>query len=456
MTFVFSVLTALTMFTELTGAEEPWKSGSARIKITPTEYIWMSGYGNRDRPAEGKLTDLWAKATVLEDPRGHQAVLITLDLVGIHRQIAERAFVELSARYQLAREQIAFCCSHTHTGPVVGHNLDPLHYRQINATEQKKIDRFTRVLNGQIVEVVDRAMAKKVACKLTWGSGTSTFAVNRRQNRPEAEVPQRRVAGTLTGPFDHDVPVLAVHDMDGNLKTVVFGYACHATVLSFYQWSGDYPGFAQIELEKSHPGCLAMFWAGCGADQNPLPRRTVELAQHYGRRLADAVDAVLLTSQMTEVVGTLQTAYREIDLAFDDLPTKEDLERQAQSGNRFEVARANMLLEQVNAGQPLQQNYPYPVSLWKIGDDIQFISLGGEVVVDFAIRLKAELAGMKTWVAGYSNDVMAYIPSRRVLIEGGYEGEGAMVYYGLPTKWSLDVEESIVREVHRQIQERKN
>ena len=115
-----------------------------------------------------------------------------------------------------------------------------------------------------------------------------------------------------------------------------------------------------------------------------------------------------------------------------------------------------MLLEQINAGQPLQQNYPYPVSLWKIGDDIQFISLGGEVVVDFAIRLKAELAGMKTWVAGYSNDVMAYIPSRRVLIEGGYEGEGAMVYYGLPTKWSLDVEESIVREVHRQIQEPKN
>lgn len=456
MTFVFSVLTALTMFTELTGAEEPWKSGSARIKITPSEYVWMSGYGSRDRPAEGKLTDLWAKATVLEDPTGHQAVLITLDLVGIHRQIAERAFVELSARYQLGRDQIAFCCSHTHTGPVVGHNLDPLHYRQINATEQKKIDRFTRVLNGQIVEVVDRAMANKVACKLTWGSGTSTFAVNRRQNRPEAEVPQRRVAGTLTGPFDHDVPVLAVHDMNGNLKTVVFGYACHATVLSFYQWSGDYPGFAQIELEKSHPGCLAMFWAGCGADQNPLPRRTVELAQHYGRRLADAVDAVLLTSQMTEVAGTLQTAYREIDLAYDDLPTQEDLERQARSDNRFEVARANMLLEQINAGQPLEKNYPYPVSLWKIGDDIQFISLGGEVVVDFAIRLKAELAGMKTWVAGYSNDVMAYIPSRRVLIEGGYEGEGAMVYYGLPTKWSLDVEESIVREVHRQIQEPKN
>jgi hypothetical protein len=49
-------------------------------------------------------------------------------------------------------------------------------------------------------------------------------------------------------------------------------------------------------------------------------------------------------------------------------------------------------------------------------------------------------------VAGYSNDVMAYIPSRRVLLEGGYEGESAMIYYGLPTKWSAEVEEHIIRE----------
>jgi hypothetical protein len=32
-------------------------------------------------------------------------------------------------------------------------------------------------------------------------------------------------------------------------------------------------------------------------------------------------------------------------------------------------------------------------------------------------------------------------------MEGGYEGESAMIYYGLPTKWSADVEEHIIREV---------
>ena len=68
-----------------------------------------------------------------------------------------------------------------------------------------------------------------------------------------------------------------------------FGYACHPTVLDGYEWSGDYPGFAQIELEKSYPGTVAMFFQGTGADMNPLPRRTVPLAQQYGEELAAAV-----------------------------------------------------------------------------------------------------------------------------------------------------------------------
>jgi hypothetical protein len=101
-------------------------------------------------------------------------------------------------------------------------------------------------------------------------------------------------------------------------------------------------------------------------------------------------------------------------------------------------------------GKPLSPTYPYAVQAWRLGDDIQFITLGGEVVVDFALRLKKELRGQRTWVAGYANDVMAYIASRRVLQEGGYEGGGAMVYYGLPTAWAPESEDLIVAEAKRQ------
>jgi hypothetical protein len=285
--------------------------------------------------------------------------------------------------------------------------------------------------------------------RLSSGSGTATFAVNRRNN-PANQVPKLRAEGKLKGPQDHDVPLLAIRDAAGELKAVVFGYACHATVLSFYQWSGDYPGFAQIEFEKSHPGCQAMFWAGCGADQNPLPRRTVELAKEYGSRLAKAVDKVL-ADEMSEVQADLKTQFREIDLPLAELPSREQIEQDAKSENRYTAARAKMLLARMEEGQPLSQTYPYPVQTWQLGGDVQFVALGGEVVVDFALRLKLEMRGTGTWVAGFSNDVMAYIASRRVLKEGGYEGGGAMVYYGLPTVWAPESEDMIVEEVHRQV-----
>lgn len=423
----------------------------AKTIITPDTYMAMSGYGGRDNPADGKLTELWAKAAVLEGADGNRGVIITLDLVGIGRTLSQAICDSLQDKYGLQRAQIAICTSHTHTGPVVGRNLAPLHYLIQTEEQRALIDAYAVALQTKIVSVVGEALADVRPSRLTWGTGRATFAVNRRENKPYSKARAWRTAGTLKGPIDHDVPVLAIQSETGELRGVVFGYACHSTTLSFNQWSGDYPGFAQIELEKQHPGCIAMFWAGCGADQNPLPRSTVELAQHYGRRLADAVDAVLLTSELLPLTESLTTKYAEIDLPLAELPSAEQILNDTKSTNRYVAARAKMLLEQSAGGKPLSSTYPYPVQTWQIGDDIQFVTLGGEVVVDYAVRLKAELKGTRTWVAAYSNDVMAYIPSRRVLAEGGYEGGGAMVYYGLPTVWAPEVENAIVEEIHQQL-----
>src|SRR5207248_3060216 len=111
--------------------------------------------------------------------------------------------------------------------------------------------------------------------RLAWGTGTCDFAVSRRNNK-EVDVPRLRQQLALKGPDDHDVPVLRASRADGSLAAVVLGYACHCTVLDFYKFCGDYAGFAQIELETRYPGAQAMFVAGCGADQNPLPRRRLE------------------------------------------------------------------------------------------------------------------------------------------------------------------------------------
>ena len=433
--------------TALAQGAHGWQAGAAKINITPKNLMWMSGYGARTKPAEGKLTDLWAKALALKDPTGRTAVLITMDLVGIERYLAREVCQELSAKYRLPREAVILSVSHTHTGPVVRSNLNVMY--DLDAKQQRYVADYAKELHANLVKVAGDALAQLTSAQLSWSTGKTAFAVNRRNNK-EANVPKLRAAGQLKGPVDHDVPVLAVRDPKGKLRAVVFGYACHATVLSFYKWSGDYPGFAQIELEKAHPGIVALFWAGCGADQNPLPRRTPGLAEEYGRKLAHAVEDVL-GAPMTPITGRLGMSYTEIDLPFAELPTREQLVKDSLSKQKFLARRAQLLLEQLKAKGSLRGTYPYPVQAWQLGPGLTWLTLGGEVVVDYALRLKKEIGPGKTWVMGYANDVMAYIPSLRVLKEGGYEGGGAMVVYGLPTVWGPRVEEVIVAAAHAQV-----
>ena len=436
---LLAVIGSLAVSTALS-AEEPWKAGVAKAVITPAEPMWMSGYASRDKPADGTIHDLWAKAIVLEDPQGSRLLLVSLDLVGIDRQTSRQICTRLMNAHGLLRYQIAISTSHTHSGPVVGLNLMSMY--GLDAHNHKLVEQYTEFLSDAVVKVVADAVTSLVPAVLQTGEGQATFAVNRRNNR-EADVPMLREAGQLVGPVDHAAPVLAVRDLSGNLKAVIFGYACHATVLSGMQWCGDWPGFAQIEVEKNHPGTIAVFWAGCGADQNPLPRRTVELATAYGQQLAASIDRTL-QSPMPVVTGSFRSLYREIPLALDTLPTKEQIEAELKSDNVYVARRAASLLETLSRDGKLSPTYDYPVQMWAIGDGVRMTFLGGEVVVDFSLRLKAELSGPENWIAGYSNDVMAYIPSKRVLDEGGYEGESAMIYYGLPTKWSPNVEEHIV------------
>ncbi|RMG34687.1 MAG: hypothetical protein D6725_13805 [Planctomycetota bacterium] len=420
-----------------------WRAGVARAVITPPKLMWMSGYASRNRPAEGKLHDLWAKALVLEDGT-RRYVLVTLDLVGIGRELSDRIRRQLERTHGLKRSQITLATSHTHTGPVVGRNLATMYF--LDAEQKRRVAEYADFLTTRIVRAVGQAFADLAPATLHYGENHAAFAVNRRNNR-EADVPRLREAGQLRGPVDHSVPVLAVRRPDGSLKAIVFGYACHATVLSFYKWSGDWPGFAQLEIEHRHPGATALFVAGCGADQNPLPRRKVEYAERYGREMADAVDRAL-SGDLRRLTPALRFAYEEIPLAFDRLPTEAELQRDTTSDNRYIAARARALLQELRKHGRLAPAYPYPVQVVRVGE-LCMVVLGGEVVVDYALRLKRELAPRTAWIVAYANDVPAYIPSLRVLKEGGYEGETSMIYYGRPSRWSPNVEEHIIRTVHR-------
>jgi hypothetical protein len=424
-------------------AADGWRAGAVKVVITPAEFVWMSGYP-RTHAADGKLQDLWAKAVAFEDSAGHRAVLITMDLIGIDRPTSGRICDQLALRHKLERRQVAINASHTHGGPVVGRNLEGMY--SIGDDEWRKVDAYTCQLTDKLVALAGEAIDRLRPSRIAWSQGYCTVAVNRREN-PRNDVNKLRALGAVRGPSDYDLPVLTVRDTSGKLQAVVFGYACHPTTLDIpYQWSADYPGYAQEALEAAHPGAVAMFCAGCGGDQAPRPRDTLALTEAYGRRVAAAVEEVL-AGFMRPLSGSLATQYGEIELRLDKPPNREELQASTKSKNQYTARLARRLLAELDAGIPLRASYPYPVQVWQLGD-LRWVFLGGEIVVDYALRVKREL-GPPTWVAGYSNDVMAYIPSLRVLREGGYEGANSMVYYGFPQPWSQDVEAQIIDLVHQ-------
>lgn len=438
-----AIITTLMLTATAAAAEPAYKAGVATAVITPKEYIWMAGYGARTKPAEGKQHDLYAKAVALEDTAGTKLVIVGTDLVGLPRAVTAPVAAAVAKSAGLSRERLMFTSSHTHCGPVVRDNLMDMY--DMTPEMRQKVTAYGETLKEKLTQVIGDALADLKPARLRFGQGTAKFAVNRREPTATGIINGKNPAG----PVDHDVPVLEVTAPDGRLRAVLFGYACHNTTLSFYEWCGDYAGFAQLDLQANHPGAVALFWMGCGADANPLPRGKVTLCKQYGRELAAAVDDVLKSKKLTPINGSFTARYAEIALPFDSIPSKSTWEADRESKTFAVRTRAARMLEVLATAGKIDDHYRhYPVQVWKLGDRLLWVALGGEAVVDYSKRLKRTLgADRPVWVTAYANDVMAYIPSLRVLREGGYEADSSMVYYGMPTKWGAAIEELIVDKV---------
>ncbi|GAB3795190.1 neutral/alkaline non-lysosomal ceramidase N-terminal domain-containing protein [Spirosoma humi] len=421
-------------------AAKGWKAGTARVVITPKEPQWQAGYASRTHAAEGKIHDLWAKVLALEDETGKRAVLVTTDMLGFPKAMSDRIRARLNSQFGLSKAQIILNSSHTHSGPVLDNALQDIY--PFDAAEQAKIDRYSRWLEAQIVTLVGQALQKLEPVELFSQNGVTRFQVNRRNNKEGALLDQTE----LKGPNDYAVPVIKLIDTTGKLKSIVFGYACHPTVLDLYQWSGDYAGFAQLELEKAHPGVTALFFQGAAGDQNPLPRRTIALARQYGRELAAAVDRVL-DEPMRTLSPQIRTAYSEIDLPFSAPPSEAELTKTIQENEGYLKRWATRILAEKKQGKAPISRYAYPLQIWQLGTQ-SILSFGGELVIQYALDCKKRF-GQDIFVMGYSNDVMGYIPSATILQEGGYEGASSQMVYGLPSTWAPDVPNLINQEIDR-------
>jgi len=421
-----------------------WKAAAASVAITPEEPIWMGGYAARKKPSEGATHDLFAKTLIIQDGSGNRIVIVTTDLLGITPELRSRVGTYVQ-QLGIAPESLLINASHTHCGPEL--RVDRIERFGIDSQYAARTKQYVDQTATKIGELIESTLTRLEPAELKYSFARAGFAMNRRLPTDNGFINSPNPAG----PVDHTVPVLRIVAENDEVLGILFTYACHATTLSFQQLCGDYPGFAQQYVEDAHPGAVALFLNGCSADQNPYPRGNLELAKQHGRALANAVETALQTKLTHDISGPLSVALDTATLQFQGPPSRNELEKVAGSSDRYDRLHATALLDEYETSGRIQTTYDcFPIQVVQFGDDLTLVAICGEVVVDYALRLKKELSRGDdhiVWVAGYSNHVFGYLPSRRILDEGGYEGGGAMRFTTFPGPFDDSVEQRIIDKV---------
>jgi neutral ceramidase len=422
-------------------AQQAIDVGVATIDITPEAPIRLTGYAARKQtPSEGILQRLHAKAMAFGTDAQKPSLLITVDLLGIPANITARLSRQLSEKVGIGPANLVILASHTHGGPELGNTLNILQYRGDSFSDSLvvvddliRIAEYTEQLSGKLEEVALKAMENRRPSFVTWGQGQAGFAKNRR---------------TEGGPVDPSLPMLRIANTDGSLRAVLVNYACHGTTLGgdVNQIHGDWIGEAQKVIEENHPGAIAMVAIGCGADANPDPRGKIEHVALYGKEIADNVKK-LLASPLQPLTSPPVASAKTVKLPFAHVPTVPELIKQMEDKS-VKGYYARLALERVARGGEIPASVDYPIQIWAFGNEFAMINLPGEVVVDYAVRLKNELGAEKLWVNAYANDAPCYIASRRVIREGGYEAESSMYWYNKPSPLDEGVEDIIIGAVH--------
>ena len=424
----------------LRGAASGLEVGIAARDITPDGPIWLAGYAARKHPSEKVDSPLMVQAVALRVGE-ERVVLVSLDNCEISHAFIAPVVADLSGTPHLKPGALVVVSSHTHSAPVLEHTLTSMY--NLSPADEERIRNYSGFLRTKLAEVVGAALGDLKPAWLEYAVGRATFAMNRRiYNGDKIDFGENP-----DGPVDWEAPVLKVSGTNGAIRAILFGYACHGTSIAgddFYIVSGDYMAYARQHLEAHYPGAMAMYLTGMGADSNPSPRGTLLDAKRHGLELAGAVAGVL-GHPMRPVQGALRLAYAEAELPFEEPPGREQIEQDAKSQDIYVRNRASGYLKLMQEGKPLPATMKLPLGAIRIGDDLTFVAMAGEDVVDYGRRFKRIFAADHPWLIGYAYEVPCYIPTVRILKEGGYEAQSSLIYYGIYGPFRSSIEQTLVK-----------
>ncbi|MHC4877804.1 MAG: LamG domain-containing protein [Planctomycetota bacterium] len=431
---IILIITTTTVF----AAEPDFQVGFGRKKITPAESLWMSGYAGPHRLATGVLDDLYAQAMTVRDRSGSRALLLRIDVCTMRDATITQICDLISQRTGLMRREILVNVSHTHSGPAV----DELYHYPMSTEDRARLAAYMERLKAMCADAADDALKDLKPAVLEFGVGEARFFHNRRGLDENG-----RYTGMQANPDNHadrDVPVLRVSDPDGLVRGVLFGVACHNVTLGINrEYSGDYAGQTRIQLERDIPN--ALFVTGCGADANPYRGSNgSDLVRQHGVTLATEVKRVL-TEPMKPVHGPLKTVFRYVDLPLVTYLSRADIEKMRR-GPFADYGTVNRLLATLDRGARIPRTFSAPFAVWQFGDDLTLVGLPEETVSEYVPLLKKAIGRQTLWTAGYCNDVSSYLPTVRVMDQGGYETRGFIA--NTPAGWyARDAEKTVVEAV---------
>lgn len=417
-----------------------WQAGVADTVITPDRELWMAGFSARTGPAEGVHLDLHAKALVLEDARGTQVVIASLEVSTIPAVLREEVVDRVADQYSIPADHVLLNATHTHCGPEFREGkLEIMFGLSPDSEIAKNAAAYRDRLVDDLVSLIGDALTRQEPVELGYSRGTCAIATNRR--RPTEN-------GIAFGPHpdglsEFDVPVLAVtpRSME-EPRVILFGYACHPSSLMIQQYSGDWAGYAQRVIEQTYENATAIFLQGCGGDQKAYPQRTLELAERHGTTLATAVQAALQSHQRP-VSGPLRVVFDSTTLEFTDPRTRAELEADLDAEDPQTRHSAEVLLTELEETGDIDTTREHPCQAIGFGSDLTLLGMAGELFAEYSHILKQRLPG-PVWVAAYCHETFPYIPTERAWYEGGYEVDRAPKNFDVPSKLQPDTEDRVL------------
>lgn len=418
----------------------PWSVGYAEADITPAPgQVQMRGFG-RERYAKGALAPLLTQVVVLRDQDNHTGVLITADIAGFERVMTEAIRRAITRKHDIPAEDVMLAASHTHWGPAA----------QFHATFAAGGPNvwYMGFLEETILATVDAALENLSPASIEYGwIDFRGIGCNRR-------LP---VDGKITwgpypeGSFDGHTPILRIKRDPSPRQLVVVGHACHPTSSGkIEKWSPDYPGAMRDYLTRELSDTKAVFVQGCGGDakvvcKDPETGKLVfaadpEQSRKAGEKLAQATLAHLEKGQMIPLSGQFASSLVMGQLTYGERWSREEVEREAYTGSKKHYY--TWVARQFLALPDRSESFRYDVQVWKLGKELTIFAMEGEVCSPWGPMLRDMARTEQAMVIGYANNVDAYIPDKRIVREGGYEGGEAQKFF-LPGPFTDNINSEI-------------